>query len=85
MVDLQQGTLVLLCLNCTRYVPTSSETYSPDKQCRTFVQYLTSPFKALAAVERGDPFPQNTKELPYQNMQDPPVCPDYVAIQPGPN
>lgn len=85
MVDLQQGTLVLLCLSCSRYIPTSSVEYSPEKQCRTLLQDMASPFKALAAIERGEPFPQSTKVLPYQNPQDPPVCQDFMARPQGPN
>ena len=76
--------LVLLCLSCARYVPTSSVEYSPEKQCRTFLQYAAGPFRAMGEIEKGNPFPQDAKEFPYQDPQAPPVCRDYQAIQPPP-
>ena len=79
MADVTFG---LLCETCTRFVPTSSEEYSPEKQCRTFLRAARAPFDAMAEVMKGNPLPQQIDEFPFQVIDDPPTCRDYLQRPP---
>jgi hypothetical protein len=74
--------LVLLCNSCARFIPTRTEGYSPERQCRTFLRRAVSPMRAMGEIEKGNPFPQDAEELPFQERQAPPSCPDYQAVLP---